>query len=427
MIVNERNFYIIKQNNGNLWNFFYDKNMRIACETLIENQWSNHLITKEYSDNFHVTLLPNDNICVFYKDFIGNIMIKIYDEGKWSSEKIIQSFNKDIFETDFRGIAIKDKIHLVYSVLNKANNTVTIFHQKIRETLQLSHAKIVDIINSKQNLSFKLGVTEKDELIIMYERLISSYEIGYRIMNKENERWSNFYIIDRSKYSYVDYSFLSFNNSLHVVAIKKDDNIGSVVYYKGNLSIFNYDEIFRDKNLLSCCLYMIEGTPFSSWVNDNTIYYDFFINNNAIPPYEESLTSLEITKATYASNFLKAKNSLISPEIYLNNEYNYSPILNENLLNYIMENYKNFIDSTDIIKEKDNLINKLKQDNLSKSNKLNSIREEFKRFKDNRNLLNESINFLQESLVAKEEEIKELQEKIALLNSPLKRFFNNLK
>lgn len=463
MIVRERNFYIIKRSNGVIWNFFYYKNIGIVYRILIDDQWSSYnILAKGHGDNFHIILLPNDNIYILYKDFIGNLILKIHDGLKWSKEKIIQNFQNPMFDVDFKAIAIKNTVHIVYSILNKKSNNVTLFHQKIEDSINLSNARIIDIVNSIHKISFHLRVSEKDDLFIIYEKLTNSYELVYRMLNKQNNRWSNFHIIGRSKESFTDYSFLPINNILYVLAIKKEKNSSSLLYYEGNLSKFNCNKVYEGNNLNSCSLCLVEERPFGSWINDNNIYHSFFINigeSIITPLYCEGLSCLQLLKATYISNSSQTEKPLSLYEIYLRHEDdllflidsdNYSPILNKTLIDYIKENYRNFIHYAKILEEKEHIISNLNSElhnekgkNLSQANTLNIIREDFKKFKDNKKLLNESISSLEESLISKEgkiivlenikienenrinalnEEIKKLQEKIDMLNSPLKSF-----
>jgi len=88
-------------------------------------------------------------------------------------------------------------------------------------------------------------------------------------------------------------------------------------------------------------------------------------------------------------------------------------------------------------------LEKEKEKRLLEENKLNNIKNDFNKFNSNKKLLNENINFLQESLIAKEEkvtaleriniekekeistlneEVIALKEKVSILNSPLKSF-----
>ncbi|PRR79935.1 hypothetical protein CLLI_06680 [Clostridium liquoris] len=421
MVVNKRNFYIIRKSNGVVWNFLCDENMGIIYRILIDDRWSDYnMLTNSYVDDFYIALLPNDFIYILYKDLSGNIMLKIHDGLKWSKEKIIQSFQNPMLEINFKSISLKNEIHIVYCILNKKSKNITMFHQKIDESLKLSDSKIIDTINFSNNLSFNLSVLKNHDLFIVYEKPINGYNLGYRILNKENGRWSNFYIIDENKEPLKDYSFLPLNNTLCVLAIKKEERTNSLLFYEGNLSNFKCNKIFEGNNLTSCSLAMIGDKPFGSWINSNDIYYNFFIKDAEsiiVSPYREILPYVQVIKAKYISKDFH--------EIYLRHEddlaflmdiENYSPTLNKYIINCMKENCEKityYIDTID----------KLKKVNLSQANKLNSIREEFKIFNDNKHLLAESINFLQKNLADKEEEIKKLNEKIESLNSPLKRFF----
>lgn len=336
-----KNFYILKQGSGITWSFTYNKEVGIIYRLLKENQYSNYIpLVKESNGNFQLALLENANIYLVYEDFTGNIKLKVYDKIKWSEEKTIQSVNKDMFELAFNLISNKNEVHIIYNMLNKKTNKRTLFHQMISETDKLSDIRIIDNINFNGANPIVSETIKNNELIITYERLTNEYEIGYKVLNTENEALSDFHIIDKSKNPFTNYSFLSLNNTIYTFEVKEDTTI------------------------------------------------------------KEAYKKLEV----YEDTLRKQNEEIIK-------------------LKYSLEEEK--------------------EKRLRDENKLNHIKDDFNKFNSNKKLLNENINFLQESLIAKEEkvtalekiniekekqistlneEVKALQEKISILNSPLKSF-----
>jgi len=244
MVFKEKNFYILKQEKGITWSFTYNKEAGIGYRTLKDNQWSNHMpLAKECNGNFHLALLKNDNIYLVYEDFVGNVIARFHDKVKWSEEKTIQSLNKDMFKLDFNLVSNKNEVHIIYNILNKSTDKRTLFHQKIGEVDKLSDIKTIDKINFSKASTIISEITKNNELIITYERLTNSYEIGYKVLNMENETLSDFHIIDKSKNPFIDYSFLSLSNIMYTFEVK-DDNFIKEACKKLEL----YEEAFRKKD-----------------------------------------------------------------------------------------------------------------------------------------------------------------------------------
>lgn len=240
----EKNFYILKPKEGTLWNFNYNKEAGIGYRILKENQWSNYTsIVKECNDNFKIALLENDYIYLIYEDFIGNMKLKFYDENKWCEEITIQSINKGMLQIDFNLVPDKNQVHIIYNILNKETSNRTLLYQKISGTYQLSDVKIIDKINFNGTSVIISEITNNNELIITYERLTNSYEIGYKVLNTESEALSDFHTIDKSKSPFIDYSFLSLNNTIYTFEIKENKNIKEA-YKKLEL----YKETLRKKD-----------------------------------------------------------------------------------------------------------------------------------------------------------------------------------
>lgn len=240
----EKIFYILKQEKGITWSFTYNKEARITYKTLKDNQWSSYMpLIKECNGNFQIALLKNDNIYLVYEDFVGNLILRFHDKVKWSEEKTIQSLNKDVFQLDFNLVPNKNEVHIIYNILNKETDKRTLFHQKIDEVDKLSDIKIIDKINFSKASTIISEITKNNELIITYERLTNSYEIGYKVLNMENETLSDFHIIDKSKNPFIDYSFLSLSNIIYTFEVK-DDNFIKEACKKLEL----YEEAFRKKD-----------------------------------------------------------------------------------------------------------------------------------------------------------------------------------
>lgn len=438
MTMIDRNFYIIKQSDGTTWTFSFKKDEGIIYKFFKENTWSEeYVLTKDALKNFSVILLPDDSINVLYQDSTGTIILSKYDRTQWNKQEILTNEKNEIFSIYFKTAVIENKIQIIFSIFNKENNTATLFHQILDEENNLSSPIIIDRIKYyyDYNVAFILYSPDNKELFIMYQRFVDSHEIGYKSFDKDNETWSDFKLIDSSKYPFNDYSAIMFNDILHTLYIKKEDDISSLYYVHGNNFNFKNTKIFEGTNIESCLIFIIYGEIWCFWINDNEIYSSFSIDNGndfSTPPYDQCVESPDIFKSIYITNEPKEMKGILGNEIYFTNDNTLQNLIFANLYPYIKNNeqredYLSYIEyyMSEICskvlsykktsKEKEQLIAMLKNhlvEEKSKSlfyeEKFEEINNKHTKFTELQNQLNKNIKVLQENLNDKEEKLKSL-------------------
>ncbi|MBU3143981.1 hypothetical protein [Clostridium sp. CF012] len=435
-------FYVIKQSDYTTWNFTYDKNRGILCRKLNEEKESSYqVLEKESSGNFSVLLLPNDDIYFLYEDLKGNIKLRILKESKWSEDIVILEKTTEIYDISFKAILNKNKIYLFYNVLNKETKIRTLFHQVVDENFNLTSPKIIDKSNDKYNYSFTIVADDNNELLIMYQKSQKNYKLGYKVLNPEFDRWSEFKIIDESGSPFIDYSLLSINNSIHSLYIKKEKEKDILIYSQSEAIKEGHNVLFEGTNIKSCSVFSIEGHIYCSWINNNEIYNCFTKDKGktfSSPSSIELLASLDVIKSIYKSNLTRTIRNLIINEMYvmdddevevliIPNEYNTldSSIVNKNIecdqclleaKSYLSVAYNKMLLYEKQLKQKDDVITLLKNNIQEYSikvqiyeNRLKDINTQYIKFQEDKNLLNGNIDYLQESLINKEKKINELE------------------
>ncbi|WP_291703296.1 hypothetical protein [Clostridium sp.] len=438
MVMTDRNFYIIKQSDGTTWTFSFKKDEGIIYKFFKENTWSDdHILTEEALKNFSVILLPDDSLNVLYQDSTGTIILNKYDGEQWNKQKILTNEKNEIFSIYFKTAVIENKIQIIFSIFNKANNTATLFHQILDEMNNLSSPKIIDTIKYyyDYNVAFILYSPDNKELFIMYQRFVDSHEIGYKSFNKDNETWSDFKLIDSSKYPFNDYSAIMFNQILHTLYIKREDDISSLNYVHGNNFDFKNTKIFKGTNIESCMIFIIYGEIWCFWIDDNEIYSSFSIENGndfSTPPYNQNVNSSDIFKSIYITNEPKEIKGILGNEIYFTNDDTLQNLIISNLYpaiknNEKSDNYLSYIEyyMSEICskvlsykktyREKEQLISMLqnqlaeqKAKSLSYQEKFKEINNKHTKFTDLQKQLNKKVNLLQENLNDKEEKLKSI-------------------
>ena len=448
MVLKDRNFYIVKQSDGLMWNFTYDDNIGIIYRVLKDNEDSFYdLLVGECRRNFSVLLFQNDDIYILYEDLCGNILMCTYDGIEWSEGIIVVENNSDMYEVEFNAVLSNDEIYLFYSILDKNSEMRTFFYQVIDSKLNFFKPNIIDIIDFDYANPFNIYTLQSNNIIIMYQKLNECHELGYKVYNYEDSMLSKFYVIDRSIQPFEDYSLLFIEDTLHAIYIKNTDGENKAIYSYGSTTNFKNSEVFEGMNIISCSFFIAEGNIWIIGITNNNIYFSLSTNNGknfSSPPYEEALVSLSIIKAIYMSNQQNRCN-LIIDEIYIQDGYNspYTMIpdiykifteINGNetnnvnkylsyIKNFINENRKVILKYEEVLNAKEKLINKISyklsekehQLEVQKTNcknyeiKLADINKQYIQFKNGKNELNENIDFMQQNLISKEEKINELE------------------
>lgn len=443
MSVTDRYFYIIKQDNGMRYNFTYDENIGIIFRTRKNNEDSFYdVLVEECKKNFSVLLFENDNICFVYQDLNGNIKMRSFKEEKWSEDITLVKNSSELYEVNFKAILNNNQIYLFFSVLNKETNTTALFHQVVDSELNLLKPNFIDRTNFYYENPFTIYALNND-IFIMYQRFNKEHEIGYKVFNYDQLKWSDFCTVDSSNEPYIDYSLLFNNEILHAVYIKNNDNENTIIYWCFDKNNFHSKELYKGNSIISCSSFIDEEDIWISWITDNSIYTCLSSEkgeNISSPYYHELLISSNILKAIYTSNEQK---DLKMDEIYIKDEKNIDnkifpdvyPIIrninkNESLKEYLsgikgcmnnkqksIRQYKKIIeDKEDLICEMCKKAEEVKQQlQLEKSKcrnyeiKLVKINKQNMKFENSKRLLRENINHMQQSLLRTEEKFTELE------------------
>ncbi|WP_127836472.1 hypothetical protein [Clostridium prolinivorans] len=168
MISVKKNMYVLKQSDGTIWNFKYDRNKGIIYKNYKNGIWSKYnIFVKEAKENFSAAILPNDTICIVYEDLNGNLMMYTFNGVNWKVYNITKNNNMNIFNVYFKIILYKNYLFLFYSIY-KNSNKITIVFQTVDEKGNLSSIKTIDDIYFKYDIPFYINISNKNVLYIMY-------------------------------------------------------------------------------------------------------------------------------------------------------------------------------------------------------------------------------------------------------------------
>lgn len=388
---NMNRFYIIERSDGSIWHFSYNETIGIIYRIFSENSWSNYQLAADNStENFSVILFSNDTIYVLYQDINEQINLSIFDDEDWHKQQILKNMHKGLFVLYFKAIVAENQIHIIYSILNKKTGIVTIFNQTLDDKNNLSSPNLIDTIKFNHPIPFNVYISKSQKIFIVYQKLINNYKLGYKIFNKWNKNWSNFYVIDTSSFPYKDYSMIIDNDKIHFLYIKNEQSINSVIYAIGD-NTFKYNTLFENSNINSCSFFIAYKQIWCSWIQNDKLLTSFSIDSGitfSSPPYNKSLISCDIIKCIYISNKIEYMKNLIFNELYIkandplnyliiSDVYSYNNTYNNlSCISYFMNNIFQKLSTNEIlINKKDKFIVQLKY--MLEEQKTNNVNSQF--------------------------------------------------
>lgn len=384
--------------------------------------------------------MPNDEIYVLHQGIDNDVNLSSFDGEEWIHKTILQHKDQYNIEVYFKAVCVEDEIHIFYSILNLQTKMSTFFHQTADKNMNFSKVKVIDNVKCANNVPFDIKVSENKEIYIMYEKMTDKYELGYRKFSED--KWSNFYLIEKNVYPYSDYSMLLNKGDLHFVFIRNNTSTKSVVYCIGNHINFIFNKLYEGEEIDSCLSFIIKNNVWITWIEKDKVYSSFSINdgkNFSMPPYCEYINSSDIIKANYISNFYLDKKNIVLNQAYLEDKegiryvlissvYPYITLNSNDMLNdsydsywiYVKEcmnkAYEEILSFQKIVKQKEREIFELNSSLASEKLQANTYEIKYKKALENyenmekeRENISGDVSELQEKLIKKDEKITELE------------------
>jgi len=336
-VLGVKNFYIVRQADGTLWNFAYKENFGIIYRTYDKNSWSNYnILVKNTSKAFSALILPDNRICIIYQSTSGNLLLKVYLGDEWKEYSILHKKGNSVNDIHFRTIYSSGNIQIFYSILQSRDNIRTLFHQTLTflaNDLKVSSPALIDTTNVNHANQFTVHALEDNTIFIMYQKLLNKYELGYKNFDVSSKTWSKFYNVDKNISPYTDYSLSSINNKLNILYIKNNGESNALYNSIGSVPNMELTKIAESNNLISCALFREKDLTYGFWISNNYIYsyYTNDFGGSISPIKSEGLKSMDITKSSFIE--ILSEGRYISNELYVQDGAALT-ILPNNFLNY---------------------------------------------------------------------------------------------
>lgn len=398
---NTQRNYIIKQESGELWNFFYSNKNGILYKKFQDNRYSlSKLAVKDGTDNFTVMLTEDNKIALLYQDIYGNIVLSILHNNNWSSETLMKRKSGSMYSIFFDAVIIKDSIHIIYCIPDESTRKYALIHQTSHLGERLNQPIVVDILNSLYKTPFNLYAND-NELFLIYKNLTDNWTLCYKSFSFESNKWSDINIIDNSKNTFKELSFTSNNKSTLLVYIKSEEKDNIFMYFLGNKLAKGPKLIYKSDKLDDCSVFIVYEQTWISWISENKISSGFSIDECKNFNFIENNTELKIPvkKTQFVSNDKELKLHLNLYDLFVDD----SSDLN---IHTVSELYPNILN------------NNAKLPILDKSPANNSITPMLQN-------MNVTMNEYYSKILVYEKKIADYEEEVKKLNSQLSKYTNS--
>lgn len=318
----QKNTFVIKQSSGFMRSFLYIDKVGIVERIFKRNGWSKYdLFIKNAHKNFAVTLSPDDQICIIFKDSQGNIFLTVYDNSEPITHQLYKNTdNDDIY---FDAFSNGDYIHIFYTMLNTRTNTKMIFYQKIDREFRISTLDIIGRINFDYEQPFSCHNDRTGKVYVVFQRYRDGHHyLGYKMLDKERKTWTKYQRIDESSEPFVDFSLLGIKDKIMVAYIKKENGLDKIMCFEETECDEKSCEVFEGNNIESCSLFTRGDKVWCTWISEKGFYGVFKLLNErffSCPPYQESIKPENTNKGIYLSNFPEEDSIFFNGELYIFN------------------------------------------------------------------------------------------------------------
>lgn len=315
-----QNNYLIQTSNGQLWYFFYyDKS--INYKLYDNNNWIKETeVIKDISSNFSVSLTEDDEIYIFCQDLAGNVLLCLYESNKWSIKKILENQTNEIYDISFQMLFSNQSLNLIYSMPIAGEKHAQLVYQS-RDNIKWESPQILDNIIPFKNVPFIIQKLNNSLCVAFYERKSRDSTLGYREFSISKRKWGSFNPFHSTIYTYTDQSFLTTEDTIHVLYVVKTGFSYQLIYKNKTDSEWNKQMLIYENNRIEMCsLFIVNTELWLVWYSNSQLYTCVSYNNGKTftksNRYQSKYGNLPL-KAFFATNLKQKEESLYIREILL--------------------------------------------------------------------------------------------------------------
>jgi hypothetical protein len=308
-----------------LWYFFYSPDNTIKYSLHSNRHWGNPLtVINNVTPNFSINLTDKNEIYIFCQDIYGNILLCQYKDKAWSSKIILENKSSEISNINFEMLINNQNLNLVCSVPIPDEKSSKLVYYSKNNNNHWDYPQTVDKITPFTKSPFIHQQINNALSIFFYQKKENGYSLGYREFSSTLKKWGEFNSFHNSAYSYIDQSFLTTDDTIHVLYIVRGKFSQQLIYKQKNGSNWSSPIVlYENQKIELCSLLILDKQLWAIWYINSRIYTCISQNLGLSfgKPSRYSDNSIPLpTKSTFISNKKQKEEHLYIREILLYDE-----------------------------------------------------------------------------------------------------------
>ena len=260
--------FILRQSNGEVWNFYYDQRYGLCYSTLTKrNTWTNPVtLHKNAYQAFYADMDTEDRFHILFQDTQGNIHYSLMDGNSIKTIPVLNSKAPAAYDKHLFLLPFKNNLHFFYVLRHDSS---PLFAYQVLSDDKLSNPKVIDYVTDSI-CPCSIIYDKSQNIFAFYQSTDGKYlQLGYKKYNISKKMWSEFIPVTRYQ-----------GNCEYPRAVTDSSGLFHLCYQRRVNKQFEmvYLQKMPDKNIWGNeTVTHTSGYPFENssifWVDDNVIIY----------------------------------------------------------------------------------------------------------------------------------------------------------
>jgi len=280
-----QNTYIVRLKNNSqmcLMCFYYVKDDGILYRTYDNGKWSEaNTLIKNARLNYTVTLDESGKMYVLCQNNYGDVLLYSNQDdeyAKWTEKTVLKNKGQRVHPITLYPIISGHGMGLIYNVPIADDKSSHLIRQSYNARGQILPASKVDKIIPMPKFMFQVQAVTPRHVLVFYQTKGYDYNLGYREMTPDSQ--SRFNIFHSTSNKITDVSFLTTNDSIHVLYIVRSLHSEHLIYRKKEEAEFSAPVVLCEGEALeNCLLFFADGNLHATYISGDQLYHSISENN----------------------------------------------------------------------------------------------------------------------------------------------------
>ena len=273
---NTYSIFFVRLKNNSLVCFYYIRDSGILYKIYEGGKWSEtNTLIKSGRSNYTVTLDDAGKMYVLCQNNYGDVLLYLNQDGmytNWTEKTILKNKGQRVHPITLYPIISERGMGLIYNVPIIDEKSSHLIRQTFNARGQWSPAGKVDKLISLPGSTFQVQAVASKHVIVFYQTKGYEYNLGYREMTLDSQ--SRFNVFHSTSNTIADVSFLTTDDSIHVLYVVRSMYSSQLIYRKKEEGEFSNPVVLcESESLENCLLFFADESLHATYISDGQLYH----------------------------------------------------------------------------------------------------------------------------------------------------------